>query len=368
MSKQPLVRWVVVGTASLFVAAAVVSVWAQPGPKVVIPSGPPAAGGSPTAPPLSELKIVERVNTHCDRALEYLASKQHKELGYWVPNNQAPNALAILAFLGRGHVPGRGIYAKVLRLAKEHLVRHVKGRPDGFAGYGSMYEHGLATLAMAEMYGMDPDPELETALRRAVDLIVKAQFANGGWTYAPNPGDGDLSITVMQIVALRAANNAEIPVPAAVIEKAAGYVRECSKATGVPGYKPGHGPTPQTAAAGVLSLQLLGKYDDPVVAKGLAHLATMPADWGAGGGIAWFYYFHYYAIQANYQAGGKQWNEWHPKVRDLLLSKQNTDGSWDFPPGTSENEGVVGPNKIYWTAMSCVILDIYSHFLPAYQR
>ena len=29
---------------------------------------------------------------------------------------------------------------------------------------------------------------------------------------------------------------------------------------------------------------------------------------------------------------------------------------------------VVGPDRIYSTAMACLILEIYNHFLPAYQR
>jgi len=79
--------------------------------------------------------------------------------------------------------------------------------------------------------------------------------------------------------------------------------------------------------------------------------------------------FQYYAIQASYQAGGATWNDWHPKVRELLLSKQNGEGSWDVPPGTAEsNEGVVGPNTVYWTAMATLVFEIYMHFLPAYQR
>ena len=35
-------------------------------------------------------------------------------------------------------------------------------RPDGYLSFNAMYEHGLATLALAELYGMDPDPKLET--------------------------------------------------------------------------------------------------------------------------------------------------------------------------------------------------------------
>jgi hypothetical protein len=294
--------------------------------------------------------------------LAYLASKQRPDGGWH--NNHAVNAVAMLAFLGRGHVPGRGPYRDVLEKGKKFLL--ATSQPTGYVSFSSMYEHGLATLALAEMYGMDPDPALEDKLRKAVDLIIKCQSPSGGWRYSPTPGDQDLSVTVMQIVALRAANNAEIPVPGRVIEKAISYVRSCSHPAGGFGYQ-GPAQGPQTTAAGILSMQLLGKYDDPTIPKALDYLSQIPIQWGTGG-AQYFYYFHYYAIQAQYQAGGKHWNDWHPRIRELLLEHQNPDGSWDVPAGTAENEGAVGPNKIYWTAMASLVLDIYMHFLPAYQR
>jgi len=321
-----------------------------------------------TAAPLTEAKVVERVTVALDRSIKYLADKQQPD-GSW-HTNQAVNGLSLLAFMGRGHVPGRGPYADKLEAGKKFILR--KQTDAGiFASptpsHGPMYEHALATLAMVEMYGADPDPALEEKLRKAVELILKAQSPSGGWRYAATPGDQDLSVTVMQIVALRAANNAEIPVPQAAIDKAIAYVKSCSVPTGGFGYQGNGGMSPQVSAAGVISLQLLGKYDDPSIPKTLEYLNKIPVQWNASG-PNYFYYFHYYAIQAQYQAGGKSWNEWHPRVRELLLSKQNSDGSWDVPPGTAENEGVVGPNKVYWTAMASLILEIYMHFLPAYQR
>jgi hypothetical protein len=317
---------------------------------------------TPTAAPLTELKIVERVTTATDRALAYLASKQRPDGGWHA--NHAINGVALLAFMGRGHVPGRGPYRDVLEKGKRYMLAN--SRADGFVAFGTMYEHGLATLALAEMYGMDSDPALEEKLRKAVELIIKCQSPHGGWRYAPHPGDNDLSVSVMQIVALRAANNAEIPVPAKTIEKAIAYVKSCAHQAGGFGYQ-GPAQGPQTTAAGILSLQLLGKYDDPSIPKALAYLSQIPIQWGTGG-PQYFYYFHYYAIQATYQAGGKHWNDWHPRIRELLLEKQNKDGSWDVPSGTAEGEGTVGPNKVYWTAMASLVLDIYMHFLPAYQR
>jgi hypothetical protein len=339
---------------------------------VLSPWGDPAARAraqaKPTQPatvadPLTEIKVIQRVTASVDRSLEYLASKQRPDGGWH--NNNAVNAVALLAFMGRGHSPGRGTYRDVLERGKKFLLASAK--PTGFVSFNSMYEHGMATLALAEMYGMDPDPELEEKLRKAVDLIVKAQSPAGGWRYNPTPTDQDLSVSVMQIVALRAANNAEVPVPAATIEKAIAYVRSCSHANGGYAYTAGGAPGPQTTAAGILSMQLLGKFDDPTVPKALAEMAKVPVQWGTA--PQYFFYFHYYAIQASYQAGGQHWNDWHPRIRELLLGKQNSDGSWDVPPGTAEaNEGVVGPNKIYWTAMGSLVLEIYMHFLPAYQR
>lgn len=313
------------------------------------------------AAPLTESKVVERVTVALDRSVKYIASKQNPD-GSW-HTGQAINAVALLSMMGRGHVPGRGPYSEKLELGKRNLIS--KQTDAGFLG-ATMYEHGLSTLACAELYGMDPDPVLEEKLRKAVNLIVKVQSPSGGWRYSPTPGDQDLSVTVMQIVALRAANNAEVEVPLQTIDKAVGYVKSCAAPTGGFGYT-GPAAGPQTTAAGIISLQLLGKYDDPSIPLSLDFVNKLPVEWKASS-VTYFYYFHYYAIQAQYQAGGKTWNEWHPRIRELLLEKQNADGSWDVPPGTSETENVVGPNKIYWTSMASLILEIYMHFLPAYQR
>jgi hypothetical protein len=322
-------------------------------------------GPAQDAEPLTELKVIQRVDQSTDLALRYLRSKQQPD-GSWSANNNAINALALLAYLARGHVPGRGPYRDVLERGKKFLLS--KARADGFLGFGSMYEHGLATLALAEMYGMDPDPDLEAKLRKAVDLIVRCQSPAGGWRYNPVPNDQDLSVSVMQIVALRAANNAEIPVPAATFDNAIKYVRACGHPQGGFGYQ-SPAQTPQTTAAGTLSLQLLvGKPDDPNITKSLDVLDTFAVQWDpAPNGPNYFYYFHYYAVQAMYQAGGKHWNAWHPRIREVLLGHQNKDGSWDVPPGSAE-AGVDPQAKVYSTAMACLVLDIYKHFLPAYQR
>jgi hypothetical protein len=366
--RLPLSRLLAGSVLAAGVAALVHTSWGQT---------PPAKtdGG-----PRTEMQIIEEVTRATDKALDYLEAKQLKqgtEAGSWNPN-QAFNAVAILAFLSSGHVPGRGKYGDILEdgivkpgvltRAKKYMLS--KAAPTGYISSSSMYEHGLATLALAEMYGMDPDPDLEDKLRKAVELIIKTQSPAGGWRYQPAPVDQDMSVTVMQVVALRAANNAEIPVPEAVFARAIKYVQSCAAQGGGFGYG-GPGQGVPTSAAGTLSLQLLGKHDDPHIPPTLAYLTTAATpSWGPfpGGGHQYFYYAHYYAIQAFYQAGGKEWNEWHPKVRQLLLDHQNQDGSWDVPPGTSEVNLITPQSKVWSTALATLILNIYKHVLPAYQR
>jgi hypothetical protein len=331
------------------------------------PTKAPPPGPLDSAQPKTELQIVERVNSAIDRGLEFIASKQRKDGGWH--NNNAVNALAMLSYMGRGHVPGRGKYPDVLDKGKKFLLASANPQ-TGYVSFSSMYEHGLATLALAELYGMDPDPDLENKLRKAVALIEKTQSPIGGWRYSPAPDNQDLSVSVMQIVALRAARNAEIPVNSKVIEKAIAYVRRCGAPTGGYGYE-GPAAGPQTTAAGILSLQLLGQFNDPNIPKSMDFLknylkASSKEQWEASG-LQYFYYFHYYAMQAHYQYGGKHWNDWHPRVREMLLERQNKDGSWDVPSGTAET-GAIDPNRVYSTAMACLVLDIYLHFLPAYQR
>ncbi len=155
-------------------------------------AGRAAAADAPAdnALPLTETRIVEQVTGAVDKALAYIAEKQRPD-GGWHDNN-APNALSMLAFMGRGHVPGRGPYRDVLERGKKFVLG--QQQPNGlFASsrpsHGPMYEHALTTLAMAEMYGMDADPALEDGVRRSVNLIVAAQSPNGGWRYQPQPSD-----------------------------------------------------------------------------------------------------------------------------------------------------------------------------------
>ena len=159
-----------------------------------------------------EQRQLTRVEAAVDRGLEYLAGQQEAGGSFPTGVSGKPNtgvtALCLLAFMGRGHAPGRGPYRETVGRTIEFLLdsRQENGlivRPGGNS-HGPMYEHALATLGLIEASGWLVEPEIREACQQAVDLIVHAQNREGGWRYQPQPNDADLSVTVMQVVALRA--------------------------------------------------------------------------------------------------------------------------------------------------------------------
>jgi hypothetical protein len=318
---------------------------------------------------MPDARELQRVEASVDRALEHLARTQHED-GWWpqAVNPAGPNngidAYCLLAFLGRGHTPGRGPYQQVVGRTVNHLMstQNKNGQYVSVgASHGPMYEHALATLALTEAYGSVPSLDMRKSVQRAVDLISASQNKDGGWRYQPHPADADLSVTVLQVVALRSAVNARLNVSQKTLDKAVGYVKNCAVASGGFSYQPGGGASAAQSAAGALCLQLLGQFDDPAVAGALKLLDGKKYNKQLD---PYFYYTSYYAMQAHFQAGDAAWAAWHPKVRAFLLETQNEDGTW---PGYGE-ERLNGPARPYSTALGAMCLEVYMHYLPAYQR
>lgn len=341
----------------------------------------PAPAGSESAD-----MIAPKTQQAIDQGLAYLATRQAPSGAFGInryEGNVAITSLAGLALMSAGHQPGRGKYGVVVSKAIEYVLSQEQsvdalGRPTpGFLyrktlikQHGAMYEHGFATLFLAEAYGMVYEPELRerlgATLKRAVQLIINSQNGDGGWRYSPYSADADLSVTICQIMALRAARNAGLTVPGSVTKKCIDYVKYCQHANRGGAFQymkhGGHISMPLTAA-GVVALYSAGVYKDESIEKGLEHLmkfkpapgATPPPDQMFQ---IHYYYGHYYAAQAMWIIGGRYWKEWFPPVRDELLKKQNPDGKW--------NDDRICPH--YCTAMALIVLQMPNNYLPIFQR
>ena len=351
-----------------------------------------APASSPRATPaVAHDRVVVDAKTEASikGALKYLAAKQ-KPNGAWVsPNDAHPVAVtgyAIMAFLAAGQLPDQGEYGKNVRMGVEFLLS--QARTDGnisssdnvLAGkqISSMYDHGIASIALGEVYGQTPDPKVREVVANSVKLIVGCQNSEGGWRYTPRPESADISVTVLQLVALRVAKNGGIAVPQSTIDRAIQYVKNCydrpsggftymafgeavgGSRTNTAVY--GHG-FARTAAA-IYSLQICGDYDDPLIASGSKYLLDNYAN-----DRQWYTYGNFYAAPAQYMVGGAVWEKWYTLLKTELLGKVITQGGdktiayWD---GIDANGRDIGTS--YCTAIYTMILAMPYHYIPLYQR
>jgi hypothetical protein len=218
-----------------------------------------------------------------------------------------------------------------------------------------MYGHGFAMLFLAQAYGMTQNADIGDKLRTAVDMTIKTQNNAGGWRYQPVKSDADLSITICQIMALRAARDAGIDVPDETRQKCIDYVKKSQNTDGSFRYTlGGGGGSFALTAAGICSLYSAGIYDGELIDKSLKYLQQFKP--GRGNSGSYYFYSNYYAVQATWHAGGEVWDSWYPAIRDELVKSQAGDGSW--------NDNQVGTE--FGTAMACIILQMPYNYLPVF--
>jgi len=312
----------------------------------------------------AEATIPSQVRQATKAGLDYLARTQQQDGSWSEYYGQSPGVvgLVLLAFFAHGEVPGRGPYKETIDKALKYLLSNANEQDGLISKTGSqpMYNHGFATLALAEAYGMSHRPEIERALRKAVNLIVRCQNARGGWRYQPMPADDDITVSGCQLMALRAADNAGINVPRKTIKKGLAYIESCYSHGGF-GYQPGGSPGTARTGIGVLLLELLGKEDSEKVKKGVGYLKQHPPRHPG----SYFYYGTYYCAQAMFQYGGADWKNWNRTMTKELLRLQ-IKGAGQDRGGWPRSGSAGGP--VYATAMSLLALEINWRYLPIYQR
>ncbi len=305
-----------------------------------------------------KVKIDEQTKQAIAKGLAKLKADQNANGSWGKSGNTAVTSFALMAFMSNGHVPNQGLFGPEVAKGIRFLLASSddKGYLAGVGG-GNMYCHGMATLALTQAFGMSADEEVRKVLLKAVSLIVRSQNPEGGWRYEPSPTGADISVTIMQVMALRGAKDSGLNVPGDVLKKAVAYINRCHDVrSGGYRYQPfAAGPGYARTAAGVCVLQLCGDYEAKQIAKAVEWMET------AGNDEQHYWYGHYYASHAMHQVGGKKWEDYYGRMKTRLLATQKPSGEW-----SDKYEANVGPQ--YQTAIAVLILSVPANYLPIYQR
>ena len=298
-----------------------------------------------------------------------------------------------MSFLAGGHLPDRGKYGRTLDRAITFLLGQVNDQGFITAHHTRMYDHAFGTLFLAEVFGQTNRGDVRAKLQQAVDLIVSSQNAKGSWRYEPFALESDMSITVCQLMALRAARNVGIKVSKDTIKSAVQYVRDSQvhdeSTPWMQGpddyYMMGKGAFKYQyqeegdmsrssfalTAAGITSLYHAAEYDTKSLRDSLAFLEESMERVSRPPWRCHFFYWygHYYAVQAmfitgNLENGHPYWKRYWQHVSGELLEQggdygQASDGSWPNP---------YGPGANFATAVALIVLQTPFRYLPILQR
>jgi hypothetical protein len=338
-----------------------------------------------------------RLDRAIDRGLRFIAQSQQRDGSFPTTWDGQPGvtSLCVLAFLARGHQPGKGPYGEQINRAIDYVLniqdpemgsifpdRFVGGRPP--RSFSGNYNHGISGLMLAEVYGMS-DARRHERLRDAIERALKYTRAqqlrpksnpdeNGGWRYVHiQPGnDADLSITAWQLMFLRSARNAEFNVPEQWIKEAMDYIRRsfdvnergfvyalsgderyCSRGM---------------VGAGIVCLELGGEHRSETsreAANWILRHSFEPYN-NSGHPEDRYHYSAFYCSQAMFQLGGEDWRRFFPRLLRVLTDAQHANGAWD--PESSNSRGDVKYGTVYTSALSVLTLAPPYQLLPIYQR
>ena len=316
-------------------------------------------------------KEPDKVDVAIEHGLEYLLAVQ-KETGAYpgqYGDTVAIPALAAMACLATGHVPGDAKYGKLIERSLDYvLANHDETGYFGKVGNGKMYAHSIATLLLTEVSGMvskERQTQIDSVLPKAIKVILDAQNvkkskqSDGGWRYTPDANDSDTSCSGWALMALRSARLNGAQVPKSAIERAVQYMhRHHHKEKGCFGYQNSDQNPVTLSGAGILCLELCGRHEDPDSLSAAKFLMSVYREKLPEEGFA--YYGLYYASQGLFQIGGENWKEFSEWMYTTYLPKQRPSGAWPEHGGER--------TEPYATAMTILAFAVPFRQLPVYQR
>ena len=339
--------------------------------------------------------------------------------------DEGTTALAVLTFLGAGYsheskqylvdpVDGKRYrIGEIVKSGLQWLVKRQHENGQFSKDKAFLYNEALATMALAEAYGLSRNKYWKEPAQRGVDFLERAQRPNPsgsglwGWRYLPRSEvedqrrsasdgagskdlfDSDTSVTTWCVMALKSAELAELTVDRASMEGGYAFVNWVTADNGLVGYidPKGAGATvtgkndhfqyhPAVMSALGMCTRAFVRHDasDPVLELSarqvVQDLPTVRSD-----KLSVDYYYWYYGSLALNQfdgpdsprKSGKYWGPWNKAMVDAL------EGLADTTPKSCRNGGWITPDRwayaggpVYSTAVAVLTLEVYYRYANAF--
>ena len=327
-------------------------------------------------------KDEKKINEAVLKALEWLRQNQNHD-GSWGNGldpdmRTAISSLAVLAFLANGETTCSPAFGENVKSGLKNLLS--KGGSYGSSGFSGSFGEALLTYVLAEGATVTQVPELIMQTRNRATLICRQLSSQGGlWRTS--------TLTAWNYQALKAAifavscdefNSAAMDSARSLLslhrEQSGNSLAKKSKSASI------------TELDDIFQrsycLQLFGYTGHPVVKKYLDQVsqynkeAVLSCNWSQP--PEWPLYSWYYRTNALFFISGGRghdWQEWYKNLTEVLLTKQDTDGSFISPDAkinrvksgeTAKTFGTENDLTVYSTAMCALTLQAKYRYLPSY--
>jgi hypothetical protein len=257
------------------------------------------------------------------------------------------------------------------------LLKIVSGQlPNGALGLRGdkyFYNHAIATFALCEAVSYGRDARFVKPAVAAIGFSAAAQQSGGGWDYtATATGRNDLSITIWQVMAFKAAEAGGLPVPEEMMQRLRQFLRSAIRPGGEAvyadrGIAEGRRGVGMSAAALLSHLYIGASPKSPWVAEAADRILRNPPDpekvpeWDTSFQSSNYWYS---ATLCLFHLGGTRWEAWSHFLQKTLLPGQSMasheEGSW---PPDGNWLGAMG-GRIFTTAMNILTLEVYYRYPP----
>jgi len=305
--------------------------------------------------------------------------------------------LSLLAFLGAGYLPNAKYAFKdpfddkrIIRFADtvRNGLRWLKEKqdPDGcFPKQDGefMYDHAIATLAMAEASWLTMSPLYRGSAQRGITFLVKAQNPGYAWRYSVRPGDNDTSVTGWAVMALKSAELSGLQFDHNAYAGASKWLERATNTRGVVGYEsPGDAgsiivgvnekwrPHPAMTAVGLLIKIYVTKTKDAWMKVAANTIIKDTPVYDVNNKTVDYYYWYYAALALfQYDApNGPAWKTFNQHMKSALVpyqvgyrkmdQKVCANGSWN---SEVDKWGSIG-GRVYATAINVLTLEVYYRY------
>lgn len=295
----------------------------------------------------------------------------------------AATALAVLPFLAEGVTQRRSSaagalapYPVIVARGLGFLDRNQSKAPDGSRGMigTTVMGHAVATLALAEAYGLTESDRLRPRLKAAIArLLAEQKGGNGGWREGEDATD-DLATTAWAVMALKTARYAHVTVPSRALKQAARFVDDCragpaDSRQSLYADRPGGDTSPTSTATGLYIRQLLdwkrGSEPAPQLVAGCASIVQHlpPHDDSASAATD----RTFFATQVLRHLESDDFYLWHHLVQEQLVRTQERYGPFQGSWRPDAQAASIRASRIYATTLALLTLQSCYRHLPLYR-